>query len=40
MKKFRDGCAEEKHAYHAIRETLRHPERALDLKKKDLIGYL
>ena len=45
MKKFRDGYkAEETHAYHAIREKLlhelRHPRRALDLKAKDLIGYL
>ena len=32
------------HVYHAIREKLRHqlrhPGRALDLKKKDLIGHL
>ena len=28
------------HAYHAIREKLRHPGRALDLKAKDLIGLL
>jgi len=27
-------------AYHAIREKLRHPGRALDLKTKDLIGHL
>ena len=44
MKKFRDGSAEETHAYHAIWETLRHqlchPGRALDLKAKDLIGHL
>ena len=44
MKKFRDGRAEETHAYHAIREKLRHelrhPGRALDLKIKDLIGHL
>ena len=44
MKKFRDGWAEGTHAYHAIREKLRHelrhPERALDLKTKDLIGHL
>ena len=44
MKKFRDGYAEETHAYHAIREKLRHqlrhPGRALDLKAKDLIGLL
>ena len=44
MKKFRDGKAEETHAYHAIRETsrhqLRHPGRALDLKAKDFIGHL
>ena len=40
MKKFPDGYAEEAHAYHAIREKLRHPGRALDLKTKDLIGYL
>ena len=44
MKKFRDGLAEETHAYHAIREKLRnqlrHPGRALDLKAKDLIGHL
>ena len=26
--------------YHAIRKKLRHPGRALDLKIKDLIGYL
>ena len=42
MKRFRDGQAEETHAYHVIRENLRHqlrhPGRALDLK--DLIGYL
>ena len=40
MKKFRDGLAEEMHAYHAIREKLRHPRRALDLKAKDLISHL
>ena len=44
MKKFRDGLAEETHAYHAIREKLRHqlhhPRRALDLKAKYLIGHL
>ena len=45
MKTFRDGSAEETHAYHAIREKLRHqlrhPGRALaDLKTKDLIGHL
>ena len=44
MKKFRDVEAEETHAYHAIREKLRHqlrhPARALDLKTKDLIGHL
>ena len=44
MKKFRDGLAEETHAYHAIREKLRHqlrhPGRALDLKAKKLIGHL
>ena len=44
MKKFRDGLAEETHAYHAIRvklrHQLRHPRRALDLKGKDLIGHL
>ena len=44
MKKFRDGQAEETHAYHAIRKklrhSLRHPGRALDLKAKDLIGHL
>ena len=28
------------HAYHAVREKLRHPGRALDLKAKDLIGHL
>ena len=43
MKKFRDS-AEEMHAYHAIKEKLRHqlrhPGRALDLKTKDLIGHL
>ena len=37
-----DGLAEETHAYHAIREKLRHklrdPGRALDCKAKDLIG--
>ena len=38
--KFRDGLAEETHAYHTIREKLRHPGRALDLKAKDLIGHL
>ena len=42
MKKFRDGLAEETHAYHAIREKLRHklrdPGRALDCKAKDLFG--
>ena len=26
--------------YHAIKKKLRHPGRALDLKTKDLIGYL
>ena len=40
MKKFRDGWAEGTHAYHAIKEKLRHPGRALDLKAKDLIGRL
>ena len=44
MKKFRDGWAEGTHAYHAIREKLRHqlrqPGRSLDLKTKDLIGHL
>ena len=44
MKKFRDGLAEEAHAYHAIRvklrHQLRHARRALDLKAKDLIGHL
>ena len=44
IKKFRDGWAEGTHAYHAIREKLRHqfrhPGRALDLKTKDLIGHL
>ena len=40
MKKFRNGETEEMHAYHAIREKLRHPGRALDLKTKDLIGHL
>ena len=40
MKKIRDGQAEETYAYHAIREKLRHPGRALDLKIKDLIGHL
>ena len=43
MAKFRDGLAET-HAYHAIREKLRHqlrhPGRALDLKARDLIGHL
>ena len=40
VKKSRDGLAEETHAYHAIRERLRHPGRALDLKAKNLIGHL
>jgi len=40
MKKFRDGRAEETHAYHAIGEKLRHPGRALDLKAKNLIDHL
>ena len=40
MKKFRDGLAEETHAYHAISEKLRHPGLVLDLKKKDLNGHL
>ena len=40
MKKLRDGKAEGTHAYHAIREKLRHPGRVLDLKTKDLIGHL
>ena len=44
MKKCRDGLARETHAYHAIREKLRHqlrqPGRVLDLKTKDLIGHL
>ena len=44
MKKFRNGKTEETHVYHAIREKLRHqlrhPERALDLKTKDLIDHL
>ena len=44
MKKFRDGSAEETHAYHAIREKLRHQlrhtGRALDLRARDLIGHL
>ena len=44
VKHFRDGYAEQTHAYHAIREKLRHqlrrPGRALDLKTKDLIGHL
>ena len=43
-KKFRNGETEETHVYHAIREKLRqqlrHPGRALDLKTKDLIGHL
>ena len=34
MKKFLD------HGYHAIREKLCHPGRALDFKTKDLIGHL
>ena len=38
--KFRDGLAEETHTCHAIREKLRHPGSALDLKAKDLIGHL
>ena len=41
MKKFRDGRGEQTHAYHAIREKLRHQLRhtwrAPDLKTKDLI---
>ena len=40
----RNDGAERTHAYHAIREKLRHelrhPGRALDLKTKDLIGHL
>ena len=44
MKKFRDGLAEETHAYHAIseklRHQLRHPGLVLDLKTKDLNGHL
>ena len=40
----RAPASEETHLYHAIREKLRHqlrhPGRALDLKTKDLIGYL
>ena len=44
MKKFRDGFAEETHAYHAIREKLRyqlrHPGRGLDLKAKDLMVHI
>ena len=40
MKKFRNGKTEETHVYHPIREKLRHPGRALDLKTKDLIGHL
>ena len=44
MKKFRNGKTEETHVYHAIseklRQQLRHPGRALDLKTKDLIGHL
>ena len=44
MKKFRDGQAEETHAYHVIRKKLRHqlrhPGRAHDLKAKDLIGHM
>ena len=44
MKKFRDGWAEGTHAYHAIREKLRHelrpPGHALVLKTNDLIGHL
>ena len=43
MKKFRDGKAEETHAYHAIMEKLRHqlhhPGHVHDLKAKDLIGH-
>ena len=38
MKKIRDGLAEETHAYHAIREELRHqlrhPGHVHDLKSK------
>ena len=38
----RDGLAEETHAYHAIREKLRHKlrhaGRPLDLKTNDFIG--
>ena len=40
LKKDRDGWAEGTHVYHAIREKLRHPGRALDLEAKDLIGNL
>ena len=44
MQKFGDGRVEGTHAYHAIseklRHELRHPGSALDLKTKDLIGYL
>ena len=40
--KMADGYAEETHAYHVIREKLRHklrhPGLALDLKTKDFIG--
>ena len=41
MKTFRDGEAEQTHAYQGkLRHQLRHPGRALDLKAKDLIGHL
>ena len=40
MKNFRNGKTEETRVNHAIREKLRHPGRALDLKTKDLIGHL
>ena len=40
MKKVWYAQVEETQAYHAIREKLRHPGCALDLKAKDLIGHL
>ena len=36
--KMQDGWAEETHAYHVMREKLRHSGRVLDLKADDLIG--
>ena len=41
MKKFRNGKTEETHAIREkLRNHVRHPGRALDLKTKDLIGHL